>query len=135
MELYGRKFRCKQGFSEDEMNHWMLRETIQRHHLEILASHPPSARSKEVVLELIVNFEANKKRVWIKGRYYNIIPSVVTDALGCGYHHREDEQIYKEWIKYYGTKITVRALGESLCYVVQAKWKNKKDAEDPSPTK
>lgn len=109
------------------MNHWMVRETIQFHHLEILASHPLTARSKDIMLEFIVNFEPNNKRVWIRGRYYNITPSFVVETLRCGYHQWEDEQICKEWIKDYDTEATVRALRESLCYDGQAKWQNKKD--------
>lgn len=52
----------------------MVQDTIEGHHLEILANHPPLAKSKDVVLEFIVNFEPNNKRVWMREKYNNITP-------------------------------------------------------------
>lgn len=92
-----------------------------------MASHPPAACSKDAVLEFIANFKPANNAVWIRGNYYHITPFIVDEALRCGHHHRNDEQICKELIKDYNTEVIVRALGESLCYDGEAKWQNKKD--------
>lgn len=126
-KLYRRKFRREQGFLENQMNNWMVRETIQHHCLEIPTSHPPGAHTKDAMLEFIAIFEPSNNQGWIRRNYYTITPSLVAKALRCGHHHKSDKQMCKEWIKDYSIKVVVRALGESMCYDGQAKWKNKKD--------
>lgn len=54
-------FRWEQGFHEDQMNNYTVRETIQCHNQEILSSHPPGAEFKNAVLEFIANFEPTNK--------------------------------------------------------------------------
>lgn len=105
----------------------MVRDTIHQHHLEILASHPLGPRSKDAVFEFIANFEPERKTVWIQGKYYNITPTVVVEALRCKPYYRDDEQLEKEWTKDYGIETTFWALEESQCYDGQTKWQNKKE--------
>lgn len=95
--------------------------------MEILASHPLGPQSKDIILKFIANFELERKRVWIWGKYKHIIPAVVVEALRCSHHRRDDKQLTKEWMKYYGTEAPINELGENQWYDGQAKWQNKKD--------
>lgn len=89
-------FRGEQGFPEDQMDQWMVGETIRHHHLEILANHPPVTRLKDVVLEFVMNFEPYWKRVWIREKYCNITPLVGAEALRCSPYHGDDNQLVKD---------------------------------------
>lgn len=106
-EVFSRKFKGKPGFSPNQMNNWMIHLMIQCHNLSILMSHPPCARSKDVMLEFIVNFKPANKRVWIKGKYQPITPKIIAEALQCGHYHHFDEQTYRKWIKEYKSEVAV----------------------------
>lgn len=78
------------------MSHKMVRQTIQCHHLSILASHPARPYSKDVVLEFISTFKPANQRVSIRGRFYPMTLKIVAKALQCGHHHHSDEKAYLE---------------------------------------
>lgn len=107
LELFSHKFIREQGLPEDQIGHWMVRRTIQQHNLSILVYHPSRVRSKDVVLEFIMNFKPTHQGVLIRGKYYPITPKVVVEALRYGYHHQSDEKICREWIKDCGLEASV----------------------------
>lgn len=98
------------------MTNWIVHQTIQCHNLHVLGSHPPSAQSKDAVLEFIATFDHGYKRVWIRGNYYSIIPAIIAKALKCSHHYHTNVQLCKNRIKDYNLEAIVQALGESLYY-------------------
>lgn len=105
----------------------MVRDTIQQYNLSILATHRPCTRSMDAVLEFIANSKPNHKRVFIRGKNYNITPKMVLEALKLGLFFQSNERKAKDWIKEYNGEVAIKALGETLCWLGQARWQGKKN--------
>lgn len=80
------------------MDHWMVRATIHRHNLCILLAHLPRPRSKDVLLEFLANFDAQRRQMYIRGRFNQITPSLVASVLQCGNVRSSDDHTCKDWI-------------------------------------
>lgn len=74
------------------------------------------------VLEFITNFKPNQCRAYIKRNHYLITPRIIAEALESGQVQQFDKTTCKDWIKDYTSKVDIKTLEESLCWLGQARW-------------